>query len=149
MIEQIINLPEPVLTVLILGLLVGTLVLAFKVMEMIFDTIVIAVLSATLYIGLTYFTGASFQLNDLLLFSVLGASVYMLYSFLATIISTTESVLKIPLKLITVTLGGLRSVLKKIYRRLKLEIRSLREERIAEDEDDSDKSTKEVVLNSD
>jgi hypothetical protein len=147
MIEQLINLPEPVLTVLILGLLVGTLVLAFKVMEMIFDTIVIAVLSATLYIGLTYATAAPFQLNDLLLFSFLGASVYMLYSFLATIISTTESVLKVPLKFLTVSFGGLRSGLRKTYRRLKREIRSLREERIEEDE--GERSTKEVVLNSD
>lgn len=147
MIEQIISLPEPVLTVLILGLLVGTLVLAFKVMEMIFDTIVVAVLSATLYIGLTYATAAPFQLNDLLLFSFLGASIYMLYSFLAKIISTTESILKVPLKFITVTFKGLRSGIRKIYRRLKREIRSMREERI--EDDDTDKSTKEVVLNSD
>ncbi|MEF8880741.1 MAG: hypothetical protein V5A72_02850, partial [Candidatus Nanohaloarchaea archaeon] len=84
----------------------------------------------------------------LLLFSFLGSSVYMLYSFLATIISTTESVLKVPAKIISTILSSLNSVLKKIYRRLKLEIRSLREERI-EPDDDSDKSTKEVVLNSD
>lgn len=148
MIEQLINLPEPLLTVLILGLLVGALVLAFKVMEMIFDTIVIAVLSATLYIGLTYFTGAPFRLNDLLLFSFLGASVYMLYSFLATVISTTESVLKVPMKFVGLTLRSLRSVLRNTYRRLKKEIRSIREERIDEEKND-EKSTKEVVLNSD
>lgn len=148
MIEQIISLPEPVLTVLILGLLVGTLVLAFKVMEMIFDTIVVAVLSATLYIGLTYFTGAAFQLNDLLLFSFLGASVYMLYSFLATIISTTESIIKVPVKIMLAIIHGLSSGLKKTYRRLKREVRSMREERI-EENSDKDKSTKEVVLNSD
>lgn len=147
MIEQLINLPEPVLTVLLAGMLVGTLVLAFKVMEMIFDTIVIAVLSASLYIGLTYFTGAVFRLNDLLLYSFLGASVYMLFSFIATIISTTESVLKVPIKLITLTLGGFISVLRKTYRRLKKEIRSMREERIEEEK--GEKSTKEVVLNSD
>ncbi|MFP4038469.1 MAG: hypothetical protein ACLFTA_01650 [Candidatus Nanohaloarchaea archaeon] len=146
MIEQITGLPEPVLTGLILVLLVGALIVAFKVMEMIFDTITIATLSGALYLGLTYMTEAPFQLNDLLLFSFLGASVYMLYSFLSTLISTTSTAIKIPLTIILGIYRPLKSGLKSGYRHIKLKIRDMREEEIQEEKD---RSTKEVVLNSD
>lgn len=145
MIEQIIGLPEPVITGILLGLLVLTLVVAFKVMEMIFQTVTIAALSGAFYVGLTYFTGVNFVFNDLILFSVLGASIYMLYSFLATIISTTETIVSIPLAIIGAVYRPTSSGIKKGYRRLKRQIRSMREEEIEEKE----KSTKEVVLNND
>lgn len=148
MIEQILTLPEPVLTGLLLGLFVASLVVAFKVMEMIFDTVTIVALSATFYIGLTYFTAVSFSLNDLLLFSFLGASLYMLYSFLATVINTTESLVKIPVKIISGIYRPTKRITGRIYRYIKRKIRSMREERI-EESSDSDKSTREVVLNSD
>jgi hypothetical protein len=148
MIEQILNLPEPVLTGLLLGLFVASLVVAFKVMEMIFDTVTIVALSATFYIGLTYLTAVSFSLNDLLLFSFLGASLYMLYSFLATVISTTESIVKIPVKIILGIYRPTKRITTRVYRYVKIKIRSMREERI-EESDDSDKPTREVVLNSD
>lgn len=148
MIEQLLGLPEPVVTGLLVVMFVGILVIAFKIMEMIFDTITIAALSGAFYLGLTYMTAVTFNLNDLLLFSFLGASTYMLYSFLATIISTTETALKIPVKILLGIYRPLRKGFGKLYRRLKREIRSMREEEI-EEKNEGDKSTKEVVLNSD
>jgi len=148
MIEQILSLPEPVLTGLLLGLFVASLVVAFKVMEMIFDTVTIAALSGAFYVGLTYFTAVGFTLNDLLLFSFLGASLYMLYSFLANIINTAESILNVPVKLLKGIYRPSKKITLKLYTYLKRKIRSMREERIDES-DESGKSTKEVILNSD
>jgi len=146
MIEAFLGLPQPVITAILLGLFVITLVVAFKVMEMIFQTVTVAALSGAFYVGLTYFIeGVSFGFNDLLLFSFLGASLYMLYSFLATIISTTETAVKIPLAIITGIYRPLRRVFGKVYRTIKREIRSRREEEVEEKE----KSTREVVLNND
>lgn len=144
MIESILGLPEPVITGLILVLLVGALVVAFKVMEMIFQTVTIAVLSGAFYLGLTYFVaGVNFAFNDLLLFSFLGASLYMLYSVLATLISTTETVVKVPIAIIGGIYRPIRKILGKAYRKIKREIRSRKETEVEE------KSTKEVVLNND
>lgn len=146
MIEAFLGLPQPVITAILVGLFVITLVVAFKVMEMVFQTATIAALSGAFYVGLTYFmAGVSFSFNDLLLFSFLGASLYMLYSFLATIISTTETAVKIPVTIIGAIYRPLRTVFGKSYRWIKRQIRSMREEEIEEKE----KSTKEVVLNND
>ena len=147
MIETLLGLPRPVITGLLLASLIVTLVVAFKVMEMIFETVTIAALSGAFYLGLTYFiSGVSFAFNDLLLFSVLGASVYMLYSFLATIISTTSSIVKIPLAVLGAFYRPSKKILGKIYRFFKHKIRDYREEEISEP---GNKTTKEVILNND
>jgi len=141
-IETILNLPQPVITGLLLLSLIAVFVVASKVMEMIFESITIALMSGVFYVGLTYlFGGVEFAFNDLLLYSVLGPSVYMLYSFLSTVLSTTSKIVQIPLTVIR----SIYRFTKKFFRKLRKLIRSYREEEITE----RNKSTKEVVLNSD
>ena len=142
MIETILNLPEPVITGLLLGSLILVFVVASKVMEMIFESVTIAVLSGVFYFGMTYLIGGvDFAFNDLLLYSVLGPAIYMLYSFLSTLLSTTSTLAKIPINIFE----SLYRVIRKFFRQVRKLIRSYRKEEITE----SKKSTKEVVLNND
>ncbi len=141
MIEQFLNLPTPVITAILLTGLIIAFVVAFKIMEMIFETVTIAILSGIFYTALTVFLGgAEFGFNDLLLFSLLGASLYMFYSFLATTIKTAETLLKVPLKLFLSVYRPVKRIAKKGLRKIKHGIRSRRETEVSE------RTTKEVVL---
>lgn len=141
--ETILGLPEGVVTVALLVSIILTVVLAFKVMEMVFETVMIATLSGAFYVAMIYLFGGSFAFNDLLLFSFLGASLYMLYGFLVTAFTAAETVLKIPYKIFMAFFRPARNYSKKGYRELKKKFERRNEEEVTE------KSTKEVVLNDD
>lgn len=138
--QTLLSLPESVITVgLLLGIVVAV-VLAFKVLEMVFETVTIAVLSGVFYIAMTYFFQAPFSINDLLLFSFLGASLYMLYNVLMTAFKTAETVLKVPLTILGWIYSPVKRYSIRLYREIKRRIKRRNEEEVNE------KSTKEVVL---
>ncbi|MFO7794254.1 MAG: hypothetical protein R6V35_04750 [Candidatus Nanohaloarchaea archaeon] len=146
LLETILGLPEGVVTAILLVSIILAVMLAFKVMEMVFETVTIAALSGAFYAAMIYLFGGSFAFNDLLLFSFLGASLYMLYGFLITAFTAAETILKIPYKIFMGVFRPTKKYSKKGYRELKKKIERRNEEEV---EEKKNKSTKEVVLNDD
>lgn len=147
MIDQILQTVQTQgseISILLIIALVLVFVAAFKVMEMVFDIFIVSVLSAGFYLALRYLQGGPISLNDLLLFTFLGASLYMLYSFLSTLWSIGSRVLPIPFKIIETVLKPFRYVWDKYQEHEKRKSYVDRDKK--EEEDDEDKSTKEVVL---
>lgn len=130
-------------TLLLLGLLVVSFIVAFKIMNMIIETILASVLSGVFYIALAYFFSFPLSLSNVLLFTFLGASLYMGYSFLATTFTLAETAVSIPLKL----LGILLLPFKKIYGYLKKKrkLKELRKDTKENAEKDAE-NVKDVVL---
>jgi hypothetical protein len=83
-------------------LLLVAFVVAFKVMQMVFETILVSVLSGGFYLGMVYFFGYSFAFERLLLFAFLGATLYMAYSFMASAYGIASTVLEVPYHIIKV-----------------------------------------------
>ncbi len=147
LLETILGLPEGVVTGILLVSIILTVVLAFKIMEMVFETVTIAALSGAFYLAMIYLFGSQFAFNDLLLFSFLGASLYMLYGFLVTAFTATETILKIPYKIFMGIFRPTKRILTRGYREIKTRIKRRNEEKV--EEKNENKSTKEVVLNGD
>ena len=143
--ETVLGLPEGVITGILLVSIILAVILAFKVMEMVFETVTIAALSGAFYTAMIYLFEGSFAFNDLLLFSFLGASLYMLYGFLLTAFTAAETILKVPYKIFMAFYRPGKKYSKKGYRVLKKKIERRNEEELEE----KNKSTKEVVLNGD
>jgi hypothetical protein len=76
--------------------LIAAFVVAFKIMEMVFETILVSILSGAFYIGLSFILDYSFSLNNMLLFAFLGSTLYMLYSFLASAYTIFSKLIGIP-----------------------------------------------------
>jgi hypothetical protein len=141
MIQQLLQSGSEISLILVLALLV-VLVTAFKLMEMIFETILITVISGAFYTSLRYIQGGTVSLNDMLLFSFLGASLYMVYSLLETLYSVGSTVLPIPFKLLGLVISPFKEAWKKYEEHLE---RNSYVDR-SQDEEDDGTSTKEVVL---
>jgi len=95
MIQQLLQSGSEISILLVLALVV-VLVAAFKIMEMVFETVIVSVLSGGFYIALRYLQSGPISFNDVLLFSFLGASLYMIYSLLASLYKVGSTVLPIP-----------------------------------------------------
>lgn len=133
------SLPQGFTSIILVASLIAVLVIAYKIMEMVFETITVAALSGVFYGALTYiFSGGNLtglELNELLLFVFLGASLYLLYSFALSLYSAGTTLIQIPLKMIEVILYPI----KKLWKHEK-------EERKNRKKREKQKSTKEVVL---
>ncbi|MFB6174600.1 MAG: hypothetical protein ABEJ87_01325 [Candidatus Nanohalobium sp.] len=133
------SLPPELTSFLLVALLIAVLVIAYKIMEMVFETLTVAALSGVFYAGLTYlFSGGNFsgfQINQLLLFIFLGAGLYMLYSFIISLYHAGTTLIEIPLMLVKATLYPF----KKIWRHH-------RESKKEKKQQENQKTTKEVVL---
>ena len=152
MIDQILQAEGTGISIILIAAIVLALVVAFKIMEMVFDTVVITVASGAFYLVMRYFQGGAINFNDLLLFSFLGASLYMIYSLLATLYHAARTIVPIPYKLLKTLSKPFR------YAYFKLEELSERdyspdlnkkEEGKKGDEDKGGKTTKEVILGKD
>lgn len=86
-------------TLLFLILLITAFLFAFKVLSMIIQTVIVAFLSGIFYIGLVVIIGIELSIDRILLFSFLGATFYMLYSFLISAYSVTAKIIGIPYRL--------------------------------------------------
>lgn len=141
---EIAGLPEPVGMVLLVAALIVVMVVAYKVLEMVFDVAIVAVISGVFYTVLTYIFATPFSFNDLLLFTVLGAALYLAYTTLYTAFKAGTALAKIPIKVISAIWGGLKKIIEKL--------RSGNDQDSSSENDNSDssdgKSRKEVILES-
>ncbi|MFB6147288.1 MAG: hypothetical protein ABEJ66_00235, partial [Candidatus Nanohaloarchaea archaeon] len=78
---MVLGLGADATTIGLFVLLLVSFVVAFKVMQMVFETILVSVLSAAFYGGMVVLFNYTFTLERLLLFAFLGATLYMTYSF--------------------------------------------------------------------
>lgn len=156
MINQILQQFD-ISSIILVAALIAAFVIAFKVMEMIFDTMLIAGISAAFYIGLRVIQGGAISINDVLLFTFLGASVYMTYSFLASLYKIGAKVLPIPIHIIEAVLTPFKMIWTKMeeiknnqkdYSPKKTRNQKKKEEKKNEEEDRKNQSTKEVILGS-
>jgi len=100
MIETVLELP----TLALLALLILAFVVAFKLLEMVFETIMVSVLSGAFYLGLVFIFSYPLTIDRVLLFAFLGSALYMSYSILASAYTIFSKVIGIPYKLIKATL---------------------------------------------
>ena len=151
MIQQLLQTAD-VTSILLVLALITALVVAFKVMEMIFDTALIAGISGVFYIGLRTIQGGQITINDLLLFTFLGASVYMFYSLLASLYRVGTTVLPVPYHVFQAVLKPFRYAWEEVKEAVEnrddyapKKPRSSGEDE-EDEEDKKDKTTKEVIL---
>lgn len=85
------------------GLLVALVILfvvAFKVLEMVFQTVLVAALSGGFYLALSYYLNlVSFSVNSLLFFAFLGGSLYTGYYLILQGYGLLSTIISIPVKL--------------------------------------------------
>jgi hypothetical protein len=157
LIESLLGLPTPYSTLVMIAAAVIVFYIAFKVMKMILDTFIVGALSGGLYITLTYITESGFSIDNLLLFIVLGAGLYMLYSLLVKGFKTAEGILSVPYSILKKFFSVLKGGLSSLWSELKQEYESKQSSSnessstnssSSSDNDDSgdDKSKKEVIL---
>lgn len=156
MIHETIPLPQEVTTLAILVALVAVFFIAYKLMEMVFQTITISVMSGGFYAAFSYlFLGGLPQLMDILMFALLGSVLYIVFTLLESAYTVSKHLIKIPVMMIEAVLYPI----KKLYNALKTEIEKEREKSKTEsttskekkdsssgNEDEDDKDTKEVVI---
>lgn len=147
------QIPSPYATVLLLGLLIVAFVIAFKVMQMVFETLLVTAFSGGFYLALVYLFGFTFSINDLLFYAFLGSSLYMGYSLLASAYGIASTAIGVPYKMLKIAVIPF----KKMYGKIKEEhkLRKLRKSKSTEStggkresnsNSSGDNNTKEVVL---
>ena len=142
--EFLSAIPQQYSTVVLLVLLLAAFIAAFKLLEMVFETILVSVLSAGFYTAFTYLTSSTVPgLNDILLFAFAGASLYIGYTLLASAYGIAATVISVPYKLIKIIYSGLSTGVRKLVG----SIRSSAEERKKEKaQEEDEEAVKEVVL---
>lgn len=134
--------PAPYDTVILMGLLVIAFYLAFKIMSMVFETILISVLSGAFYGAFTYLVYNQVPgLNNILLFAFLGATLYMGYTFLESAYKTVTVLISVPVKILKMAVKPF----EKLYSRMK-EKRKRRKIKQEASSSNEEKDVKEVVL---
>lgn len=152
MIHESIPLPQELTTLALLIGLVAVFYIAYKLMEMVFQTITISIMSGGFYAAFSYlFLGGFPGLMDILFFSLLGSVLYIVFTLLESAYTVSKHVVKIPVAIIEAILYPI----KKLYAALKKEMQKEREKNEktssenssnAEDQSSEDKDTKEVVI---
>lgn len=106
------------------GLLISLVVLfvvAFKLLEMVMQTVLVAALSGGFYAALAYYIpGIGFSLNSLLFFTFIGGSLYTGYHLLSQGYSIAKLLVSLPIKMV--------KGLVEISRNTLQSLRSMREE---------------------
>ena len=150
MIEAISQLPGEVSTVILLVLLITAFIIAFKVMKMVFQTIMVSVISGVFYIALSFLLfDTTPTLNNILLFAFLGSTFYMVYSFLMSAYSVGAKLVSIPYHGIVLAMKPffwVYSEIKKNWRTKKLRKKLESGKQDFSPDNKKEKSTKEVVL---
>ena len=150
MIATISQLPSEVSTVVLLVLLIAAFVVAFKVMKMVFQTMLVSVLSGVFYVVLSFmFFDSMPTINNTLMFALLGSTFYMAYSFLISAYSISAKVIAIPyhgLLLLFKPFFWLYGQLKEEYKMKKVQEKIERGDTSQDFSPKEDKSTKDVVL---
>lgn len=147
-------------TLLLFILLVLAFVVAFKLMEMVFETIMVSILSGIFYLGMVYLFGYSLTLDRVILFAFLGSAFYMAYSLMSSAYTLLSMVIGIPYALLKLLFSPFSSAsknpgknvgkkLKKYSQKMENYSRKMKEleqkvDKKGSDEDERD--VKEVVL---
>ncbi len=129
-------------TLILLILIVGAFIVAFKIMAMVFQTILVSVLSAGFYLTLVYLLNYPLRPDLVLLFAFLGATLYMGYSFLSSAYWIAAKAIQVPYHILRAVIGPIISF--GAYVRKKWRMR-----RVHSGEgkyDRSDRDVKDVVL---
>jgi len=146
MIELLQSMPQGSTSIILVILLITVLVVAYKIMEMVFDTFSAAAISGAFYTGLTYLFSAGemtgFQINELLLFIFMGATLYMLYTLIMSVYSATSTLIEIPIEMGKIILYPF----KKLWGHHKKKTQKKKERKKHEKTQKDEQSTKEVVL---
>ncbi|MFB6193321.1 MAG: hypothetical protein ABEK00_03645 [Candidatus Nanohaloarchaea archaeon] len=144
MVLEILNaVPQQYSTVLLLILLMAAFIAAFKLLEMVFETIMISVLSAATYVAFTRLMwGRIPGLNDILLFAFAGASLYIGYTLLSSAYGIAAKTISIPYNIIKTTSEGLEEILSGV-------ISFLKDRKQEKKQRQDEKEVKEVVLGKD
>lgn len=101
MLQELIGTASETNTVLLLAALVILFVVAFKLLEMVMQTVLVTALSGIFYFAFTYFVSSvSFSLNTMLFFAFTGGTLYTVYSLLTKSYKATKLLLYIPIKLL-------------------------------------------------
>lgn len=150
MIATISQLPSEVSTVILLILLITAFVIAFKVMKMVFQTILVSVLSALFYVALTvFFFNNMPTINDTLMFAFLGSTFYMVYSFLISAYSIAGKLIAVPyhgLRYMAIPLVWLYGQIKEEYKLKQVREKLERGDGTQDFSPNKSKNTKDVVL---
>ena len=152
MIQQILQQLNLTSILLVLAL-VAVFIIASKIMEIIFDTLLVSAISAGFYLALRTIQGGAVSINDLLLFTVLGAALYMTYSTIASLYKIGKKVIPIPIQITKTILKPIKYTAKKIRKQFKkrkdYSPKQKKQKKKSKEEDDEsaeDKTTKEVIL---
>lgn len=124
--------------------LVAAFVIAFKVMEIVFEVFLISLLSGVFYVGMSQVFGYPLTINDIALFSLAGTVFYILYSVLASVYSTASSMAEIPGMMAGLLLQRLRPR-ERIKDKIK-EYKRGKEEKVRNDSSEGGGNVKEVVI---
>ncbi len=147
MIPFVNQLPAQFQTAALVVLLVITFVVAFKIMTMVLETVIVSVLSGVFYIALGSVLGYSTNLNMMLFYAFLGASLYMGYSVLSSAYGVAAMLIEIPYKAVKLFILPFRKAYSHYKEKKKLEdYRRDKNNKDKSSSSDEDKNTKEVVL---
>ena len=104
MVLEFLNaIPQQYSTAILLVLLLAAFIAAFKLLEMVFETLLVSVLSAATYAAFTRLVyGSMAGLNDILLFAFAGASLYIGYTLLSSAYGVAAKVIGIPYRVVKV-----------------------------------------------
>ena len=98
-------------TVVLLIALVVLFVVAFKVLEMVMQTVIVSALSGGFYLALSYyFDPVTFSVDSLLFFTLIGGSLYTGYSLLTTSASVLKTLIELPVKVIRKIIRFLKNI---------------------------------------
>lgn len=154
MIHETIPLPQELTTLALLVALVAVFFVAYKLMEMVFQTIIISVMSGGFYAAFSYlFLGGLPAIMDVLMFALLGSVLYIVFTLLESAYTVSKHLVKIPVMAMEAVLYPI----KKLYNALKKELEKERETTSKAEtssnnqggessKDEDDKDTKEVVI---
>lgn len=157
MIHETIPLPQEVTALALLVALVAVFFIAYKLMEMVFQTITISIMSGAFYAAFSYlFLGGIPSIMDILMFALLGSVLYIVFTLLESAYTVSKHLIKIPVIIIEAVLYPI----KKFYKALKAEMENQREKKqttenttthkddgnTEEESEEDDKGTKEVVI---
>lgn len=147
--QTIQSMPQGVTSFVLVGLLIAVLVIAYKIMEMVFETLTVAALSGVFYGGLTYLFSPEmqgFEVNELLLFVFLGAALYMGYSFLLSLYSATSTLIEIPIEMFKMLIYPFKKLWGRHKKKSEKRKQKKKQKEREKDQKEDDQSTKEVVL---
>ncbi len=137
MIHEAIPLPPEATTLALLVGLVAVFYIAYKLMEMVFQTITMSILSGAFYTAFSFlFLGGIPGLVDILMFSLLGSVLYIVFTLLESAYTVSKHLVKIPVAILEAILYPV----KKLYSALKAEMEKERTSN-SNGEDDSQDST--------